>query len=202
MMALRFESSSTQGEDPESDTREQENAWLAAARRHPRHFEPLYERYATQVYRYCYRQTGNQETANDLTAQVFVRALEKLEQYRPRRGATFRSWLFTIARNLVTDSHRRSRPTRPFDDHEAWMPDPDPGPEEIAVHRSELDELLSILHLLSGGQQAIIQLRLAGLTTSEIANVLGMNQSAVKSAQTRAYAKIRTLLPPRHGESS
>lgn len=202
MCAVRSQLPAIEDEDPVTGAREQELTWIDKAREDARHFAPLYERYATQVYRYCYRQTTNQEIANDLTAQVFLRAIEKLDRYQPRPGATFRSWLFAIARNMVTDSFRRSKPTRPFDDHEAWIPDGDPGPEEIAVHRSELDELLSILHRLSGRQQSIIQLRLSGLTSNEIADVLGMTQSAVKSAQTRAYTSIRALMAPRSGERS
>ncbi|HWV24016.1 MAG TPA: sigma-70 family RNA polymerase sigma factor [Thermomicrobiales bacterium] len=185
-----------------TDTADQELRWIVAACNNPRDFAPLYQRYATQIYRYCYRHVGNAEVANDLTAQIFVRAIERLHQFRPRPGATFRSWLFAIARNLVADSWRRSRPTRPIDDHESALSDPDPGPEEIAVHRAELDELLAILHELPERQQSIIQLRLAGLTTNEIADVLGVTQGAVKSAQTRAYATIRALMAPPSGASS
>lgn len=202
MCAVRNQVSAIEDEDPVTDAREQELRWIAAAREHPRHFAPLYERYATPVYRYCYRQTRNAETADDITAQIFLRAIEKLDQFRPRPGATFRSWLFAIARNMVTDSWRRVKPTRPFYDHEAWLPDPAPGPEEIAVHRSELGDLLDILHELPERQQAIIQLRLSGLNTNEIADALDMTQGAVKSAQTRAYASIRVLMAPRSGESS
>lgn len=202
MGAVRIQQSATEDERPMTDAAEQERRRIVAAREHPRHFAPLYERYATQIYRYCYRHTGNAEIATDFTAQIFVRAIERLHQFHPRPGATFRSWLFAIARNKVTDSWRRSRPTRPFEDHESMLSDPDPGPEEIAVHRSELDDLLAILHQLSGRQQGIIQLRLAGLTTNEIADVLGITQGAVKSAQTRAYASIRALLAPPSGESS
>lgn len=199
MQASRIKLSETEDE-PMPDAREEELSWIADARKHPRHFSPLYERYATQVYRYCYRQTQNVDMANDLTAQIFVRAIERIHQYRPRPGATFSSWLFTIARNMVTDYFRRSRPTRPIEDHEMWLADTDPGPEEIAVHRSELNALLDILHQLPERQQSIIQLRLAGLTTHEIADVLNMTQSAVKSAQTRAYTSIRALMAPRPGE--
>lgn len=199
MQASRIKLSEAK-EEPIPDAREEELSWIADARKHPRYFSPLYERYATQVYWYCYRQTQNVDIANDLTAQIFVRAIERIHQYRPSSGATFRSWLFAIARNMVTDSFRRSRPTVPIEDHEMWLADTDPGPEEIAVHRSELDALLDILHKLSERQQSIIQLRLTGLTTNEIADVLDMTQSAVKSEQTRAYTNIRALMAPRSGE--
>ena len=200
MQASGVVSSESEEHDPVTDAREQEIAWIDAARQHPQYFAPLYERYATSVYRYCYRHTQNVEMSNDLTAQIFVRAIERLEQYQPRPGATFRSWLFAIARNMVTDSFRRTRTTYPIEPHQTWLADPDPGPEDIALHRSELDALLSILHELPERQQSIIQLRLAGLTTNEIADVLRMTQGAVKSAQTRAYVRIRALMAPPSGE--
>jgi len=92
-----------------------EEAWIAAARHDPRAFAPLYDRYATAIYRFCYRKVGDPDVANDLTAQVFVKAIERLDRYQPRAGATFRSWLFAIARNTITDRWRRHRPTHPLD---------------------------------------------------------------------------------------
>lgn len=80
-----------------------EERWIAAARLDPRAFAPLYNRYALAIYRFCYRKVGDVEVANDLTAQVFVKAIERLDRYAPKPGATFRSWLFAIARNTVTD---------------------------------------------------------------------------------------------------
>src|SRR5699024_10012596 len=80
-----------------------ELAWIAAARDDPRAFAPLYDRYAVPIYRFCFRKVGDPDVANDLTAQIFVRAIERIDRYQARPGATFRSWLFTIARNMITD---------------------------------------------------------------------------------------------------
>lgn len=178
-----------------------EMAWIQAAKRDPIAFAPIYERHATQVYRYCFRQTGDPDLANDLTAKIFVRALEKLHQYRPQGGATFRSWLFTIARSIITDHWRRHRPLRLVEERELALVVGDPGPEEVAVHRSEVAELRRILAGLPERQREIVELRLAGLTTTEIAAAMEMTVAGVKSAQTRAYSRIRELMTHRAGDT-
>lgn len=197
-----------------------DEALLRAAQRDPLAFAPLYQRYATPVFRYCFRQTSDAEVAADLAAQVFTKALEALPRFRFRdEGATaaptVRSWLFAIAHNAIVDYLRRERtsPTqslsavRPFiqpngtrhqDASDALhaLADPALGPEDLAIHRDELGHLLAVLDQLPGNQRAIIELRLAGLTTAEVAQALGLTQPAVKAAQTRAYSRLRDLLEP------
>lgn len=158
----------------------------------PADFAPLYDRYVEPVYRYCLRRVSNPDLAADLTSVIFTRAIEALPRFRPNpNGGTFRSWLFTIAHNVVVDAYRAQRPTG------AMPPDPpdhDPGPEDHAVHNDEFDRLLAVLHQLPEQHRQIIELRLAGLTTTEIAGSLQLTRAAVKSAQTRAYARLRDLL--------
>lgn len=174
---------------------------VRAALEHVDHFAPLYERHAMAIYKYCFNQTRNPDVANDLTAQVFLRALERLHQYRPRRGATFRSWLFAIARNIVIDQWRRSRPTRPYERESYDIVADEPGPEELATHRSEMERLATAVETLPERYQDIIQLRLVGLTTAEMASALGMTEPALKSAQTRAYRRLRELLESTEGRT-
>lgn len=178
-----------------------EEEWIAAARHDPQAFAPLYDRYAVAIYRFCYRKVGDPDIANDLTAQVFVKAIERLDRYRPREGATFRSWLFAIARNTVTDRWRRHRPTHPLDPIVHTLIDRDPGPEQRAIDADGLTHLNTILDALPEKQRAIVEFRLAGLTTAEIMAALNMTEPAVKSAQHRAYRRLRELLTPNQERS-
>ena len=173
-----------------------EEAWIAAARLDRRAFAPLYDRYATAIYRFCYRKVGDPDVANDLTAQIFVKAIERLDRYQPRAGATFRSWLFAIARNTVTDRWRRHRPTHPLDPVARTLIDRDPGPEQHAIEADDLTRLNATLDALPEKQRMIVELRLAGLTTTEIMAALNMTEPAVKSAQHRAYRRLRELMTP------
>lgn len=157
----------------------------------PADFAPLYERYVEPIYRYCLRRVSDPDQAADLTSSIFTRALERLSSFQPAGSGTFRSWLFVIAHNVVVDAYRTQRPTgaMPID-----QPDQGIGPEEWSVHRDAFDRLTDVLGQLPHAQRQIIDLRLAGLTSAEIADVLGLTRAAVKSAQTRAYARLRDLL--------
>ncbi|MCA9833318.1 MAG: sigma-70 family RNA polymerase sigma factor [Thermomicrobiales bacterium] len=168
----------------------EDDAIVAAACVHPEAFAPLYEKYSVPVYRWFYRETGHADVAADLTAQVFVQALQHLHRYQPQRQASFRSWLYAIARNLLRDQWRRYRPfVSPPE-----MIDSSPGPEEIAVHRSEMDALRAALDLLPERQREIVELRLSGLSMREIAEIQGTSEDAVKTAQSRAFKTLRTHL--------
>jgi RNA polymerase sigma-70 factor (ECF subfamily) len=184
--------------------------WLSAPSKTPSP-SPLYQRYVTPVYRYCYRQTSDPDVAADLTAQIFTRALEALPRFKVKvrpvtaDGATttFRAWLFAIAHNAIVDRHRRERPSVPLDPVYDQLADSDDGPEARAIHQDELERLIAALASLPESHRQIIELRIAGLTTTEIGETLGISRAAVKSAQTRAYSRLREILepstPPRHG---
>ena len=184
---------------PHHDSSEPGDADLVAVAIHdPAAFAPLYRRYVDPVYRYCYRRVSDAEVAADLTSTIFTRAIEALPRFRARQntassGDTFRSWLFTIAHNAVVDHHRRTRAsgTMPHD-----TPDHDPGPEARAVHGDEFARLMAVLDQIPDHHRQIIELRLAGLNSAEIASALSLSRAAVKSAQTRAYAHLRDLLSP------
>lgn len=172
---------------------------ITRAQQHPRAFAPLYERYVDAIFGYCYRRTGDREAAADLTSQIFAKALASLPRYRPQaREGTFRSWLFSIAHNLVIDAHRTRRDHHSLDRVPAERPprDPSPSPEDYAIASEDRRELARAMATLSGRQHQVVELRLAGLTGPEIATVLGMRLPAVKSAQFRAYARLRDQLRP------
>lgn len=168
----------------------EDDALVLAAREDVHAFAPLYQRYSRRIYRWMFRETGDPDTAADLTAQVFVQALQRLNQYRPELATSFRTWLFAIARNLLRDSWRRYRPVSL--PHE--MVDSRPGPEEVAIHRTEMDELRAALEALPERQREIVELRLGGLSMREIAEIQSSTESAVKMAQSRAFKTLRSRL--------
>ncbi len=156
-------------------------------------FAALYRQYVGPVFRYCYYRLESREQAEDATSQIFLKALAALPSHRQRDS--FRSWLFSIAHNVVTDLYRARRPVWPLsriEDH----PDGRVSLEDNALRSVERDEVHALLQLLPGDQRRVLELRLAGLSSSEIATVLGKKTGAVKVAQSRAIARLRfTLLP-------
>jgi RNA polymerase sigma-70 factor (ECF subfamily) len=169
-----------------------EPAQIALAQRDPAAFAPLYEHYADDVYRYCYRRLGNPEAAADATSRVFARALSALPRYHDR---SFRSWLFTIAHHTVVDAWRTTRVEARLD-LTAGRADSGPGPEEVALREDAGREVRALLGQLPSDQRHVVELRLAGLTNQEMAATLGRSVAATKMLQVRALARLRTLLGP------
>lgn len=173
------------GGDPPSD-----DTLVVEALADPAAFDRLYERYHADIRHFVLSRVADPDRAEDITSQVFLNALRGLPGYR---SGSFRGWLYRIARNAIADSYRRQAPETidgAISSHSA----PEQGPLAVIEAREARDELGRIIGRLSGSQQAIIRLRLDGLTGQEIADHLGMSLSAVKSAQFRAFERIRELM--------
>jgi len=170
---------------------------IARARKNPAAFAPLYERYVDAVYSYCLRRISDPEHAADMTSQIFARALGAMPRYA-ENGGTFRSWLFSIAHNLLIDTYRKHRDVASLDERQQMhlLEDSAAGPEHLAVQEELRLAFRSALAQITNGQRDVVELRLAGLTGPEIAEVLGMKLAAVKSTQFRAYTRLRELLAP------
>lgn len=175
------------------DPSREDDAIVSAALTDIDRFAPLSDRYSVPIYRWMYRETGDPDAAADLTSQVFVQVIQRLHQYRPELATSFRTWLFAIARNLLRDSWRRYRPRVTIPE----LVDISPGPEEIALHRSQMDELRAALSSLPLRQREIVELRLSGLSIREISRIQRASEGAVRVAQNRAFRTLRKLLGQR-----
>lgn len=169
---------------------------VARAQRDPAAFAPLYELYFDAVYRYCCARLGDGQAAEDAASVVFTNALAALPRYRPgARAGSFRSWLFTIAHNVVVNQHRdRSRHPVSMLDAATEVHDRSPSPEDAYLDVESRQSLRAVLANLSEDQRRVVELRLAGLTDKEIARVLGRNHGAVRATQYRAVNRLRALL--------
>ena len=176
-----------------------------AQRREPEAFGQLYEEHFDRIYRYVLIRVRNQADAEDITQQVFLKALESIGSYR-WRGMPFASWLFRIAHNLVVDHWKRMSRQKV----EAVAAD---LIDELAVGSSgdpaaltelnfDLTQLAVACQQLTDGQREIISLRFAGgLSVAESAKVMGKSEGAVKVLQHAALVKLRRILCPADGES-
>jgi RNA polymerase sigma-70 factor (ECF subfamily) len=155
-------------------------------------FALLYDRYVDAIYRYCYRRLSHREAAEDATSLVFTRALAAIPRFDPA-GGSFRSWLYVIAHNVVTDRYRTAGRWQHLDG-EVEITDPDPLPEEHAIAADHRRSISAALARLPEGQREVVELRLAGLSGPEIADALGRTHGAVRATQRRALIQLRTLL--------
>ncbi len=168
---------------------EDEAVLVQAARRDATAFAALYRRYVTPIYRYLYSRVSNEADAQDLTAQVFLEALEGLSRYRDR--GNFAAWLFTIARRRAIDHYHR-RPVAALDD----ISDPPEHPDLLSpmVQREALEHLRKLVIQLDDDQRELLRLRFAaGLTFKQMGYVLGRSEDAVKMALHRLVERLRTM---------
>ncbi len=175
---------------PPGDRSDDEAALVARAKRDRQAFASLYHRYFDLVYRYCYRRLGSREAAADATSQVFANALGKIGGCRDE---SFRSWLFAIAHNVVTDCYRAAHPEEALE-AALEIHDPTPDPEALALAAEDRRLIQTLLTRLPEGQRQVAELRLAGLNGAEIGQVLGRSRSWVDTTQFRAVARMRKLL--------
>jgi DNA-directed RNA polymerase specialized sigma24 family protein len=92
---------------------DEEISLVVKAQRDPSQFTAIYQRYLNPIYSYLLAQVQDVREAEDLTAQVFLQALEDLPRYRPIRP--FSAWLYSIARHRAAD-HFRRHPETPLED--------------------------------------------------------------------------------------
>ena len=151
-------------------------------------FAVLYDRYLPRVHGYCYRLLGEREAAEDAATDVFMRALAALPACRAK---SFRSWLFTIAHNVIADEWRRQRPTVSLT-VAADVADP-VSLEEAAATVADWSSVLSVLPRLSDDQRHVA-MRLSGLSAVEIGDAMGKPRNAIDGIHHRALLRLRSLV--------
>src|ERR671931_914594 len=149
-------------------------------------FGRLYDRHVDAVYRYIYYRVRDDAEAEDLTSDVFMRALKAMPRYEPRQA--FLAWLYRIARNAVIDRARRAKKQVSYEDAlEHPTPDQIVDPDDQILERAENSALRAALSKLTPLQQEVVVLRfLEGFSTQEIARIVGKREGTVRGIQFRA----------------
>jgi len=160
----------------------------------PGAFGEFFDRYGDLVGRYVLARLGDRAEAEDITSEVFIRALRYIGTFQ-WRGVDPGAWLITIARNLVLD-HRGSARSRLEVATAEPRAEAVADPEAAALARLTHAEVLRCVRLLSPDQQEVIALRfLSDLSIADTAAVMGRNPGAVKALQHRALRRLAALLP-------
>jgi RNA polymerase sigma-70 factor (ECF subfamily) len=160
----------------------------------PADFSLLFEQTHLLIFRYIYSLHGGpQEEVEDLTADTYWRAWRARHNFQGNdSGAT--GWLLKIARRLVIDSYRRGK-TRDFemDIEKTNIPMPGATPEEKALKKEQMEDVLALLNDLPIEQQEMITLRyILGWRVKDIGIFMEIPENTVSVTLRRAFKKIRT----------
>jgi len=152
----------------------------------------LYRRYVAEIYRYAYRQVGNQADAEDLTSQIFLQVVRSIEGYKPQ--GYFRAWVYGIAKKVIVDWWRKyyKTPTIPLEDfleletvtsadRPALNPDAEPAVERLMAQLPER-------------YREVLTLRfLRGYSLEETAEAMGISLANAKVIQHRAVKRAAEI---------
>jgi RNA polymerase sigma-70 factor (ECF subfamily) len=171
-------------------------------------FRALVERHSRSVFRLAYRMTGNEQDAEDVVQESFLRAYRQLGRFESR--ANFGTWLYRIVANCSVDLMRSKQARHDqvrgdsIDEAATDLPAHDQaGPERLA-HSAEIDRRVqTALQALSPLERAAFTLRhYEGRSIDEISAALGLGTSAAKHSVFRAVRKLRVALAPLRSQES
>ena len=170
-------------------------------------FRVLVERHSRSIFRLAFRMTGNEQDAEDLVQETFLRAYKQLHRFDGR--AAFGTWLYRIAANCSLDlirvrktrNERQASPNN--DDTPHWLDRvaaPDPSPERL-TQSSQIVGLLepALQQLTEIERTAFVMRHYEGCDIEQIACTLGVKENAAKHSVFRAVQKLRRALEPALG---
>ncbi|HEX5167202.1 MAG TPA: sigma-70 family RNA polymerase sigma factor [Thermomicrobiales bacterium] len=181
---------------PGSSDEVDEGALVAAAKRDPREFGPLYELYVDRIYRFAYRRVGTHHEAEDITAQTFQQALQALPAYE-WRGLPFGAWLFRIAGNIINRRGRTSGREVAVEDVTVFSgyEEMDDDPADQVWRSEEAGELAEKIKRLPPDQQRVLVLKFShGMKNREIGDLMGRSEGAIKQLVHRALVSLRASM--------
>lgn len=160
-----------------------------------REFKKYYAQYAEKIYAYLFFRSGrNRDLAEDLTSEVFLKALERFSTFNPKQSP-FGAWIYTIARNHLIDHYRVSRVSIPIDDvSETELV----KAEDLGAEIDQKDKharVVAAINTLPDSYREILTLKyLNGLDNNEIGAVLGKTQSNIRVLIHRSLTSLKQKL--------
>ena len=166
-----------------------ERLLVEAAQKDSAKFGELYDLHFERIYAFVARRVRDRDKAEDLTAEVFHKALANLKGYE-WRGTPFAAWLYRIAANAVADFSKRSAREQMNVEN---PPEPSGGPEQEAIEvRARLFRLVD--KLPSEQRRVVFERFVAQRSIREIAQQLRKSEGAIKQLQFRALEKLRSQM--------
>jgi len=165
-------------------------------------FEQLILQYEKRIYNYCYRMTNNQEDAEDLAQEVFIKVYKSLHSFKG--SSQFSTWIYRIAYNTCVDKFRKEKMVlvsltqNDEEDKDMDLPSHEPLPEDQIVSREQYQALRECISTLKPEYKTAVILRdIQNYTYEEIADILNIPLGTVKSHISRGRAALRDALAAR-----
>ena len=156
-------------------------------------FGELYDHYFGQIYRFVYSRLRDQDAAEDVTSEVFFKALRAIHRYRPS-GHPFSAWLYQISVNAIADHYRAKRPESDLDAAVAVATPGAPLDERVA-QRDEAARVWAAIDSLPPQQRTAMTLKLGeDLKLAQIGTIMGKSEGAVKLLIHRGMLGVRQRL--------
>jgi RNA polymerase sigma-70 factor (ECF subfamily) len=177
-------------------------------------FRVLVERHSRSIFRVVYRMTGNQQDAEELVQETFLRAYKSLARFELR--ASFTTWLYRIAVNRTLDflnarkTQMNSKETYQITDNpdseegnQVQLPAAGPGPDRLLLSTEMKRKIAGAMGLLTPAERVAFTMRhMEGRSIEEISQALNLKVNAAKNSVFRAVQKLRQQLEPYAGPGS
>jgi RNA polymerase sigma-70 factor (ECF subfamily) len=164
-------------------------------------FRVLVERHSRSVFRLAFRLTGNEQDADEVVQESFIRAHRQLARFESR--ATFGTWIYRIAANCAVDLLRGRRSFEPLDDLADGARQPpaamtSPAAQDRLVLSGQIQERITatLARLSERERMAFVLRHVDGLSIEEIARQMNLKTNATKHSIFRAVRKMRVALQP------
>ncbi len=149
----------------------------------------LYDEYFPKIYNYIFYRIRHKETAEDLTSQTFLKAVDNFDRFNSKKG-TFQSWIYRIAKNTLIDHYRKNKET--MDIEKIFNLKSDEDIEKQVADKISVQKIRKALKILSPDQQEIVIMRLwDDLPYQEIASITKKTTASCRMIFSRAIAQLR-----------
>lgn len=153
----------------------------------------LYDEYVQGLYQFVIYRVQHKQTAEDLVSQIWLKALERIDTYDSQK-ASFKTWIYRIARNTVYDYYRTKKSEQDIDD--MWTIADTHDVEYDTALKIALEKTSALLKELKPEQRDIVMLRVWDqLSFKEIAELVGKSEAACKMSFSRSVAAMREHMP-------
>lgn len=171
---------------------EEELDWIQRAQKDPNYFGPLYKKYHEQIFRYIYQRMDDEETAFDITSQVFMKAMSNIHKYE-FRGVPFSSWLYRIAKSELYQAFRDKKAERTVNIESIQLNEVIDEMDESISDESR-DRLFKSIAKLKETHMQLIEMRFFEKRSfKEISEILDITENNAKVKTFRAIEKLKEL---------